>query len=215
MTDVTNQRRMAAAILKCGLNRVYMPPDKEKLQEISEATTRAMVRSLIVRRYIRKLPARGVSRGRARLAHGQRVKGRRRGAGSRRGLSGARSNPKTRWISNIRAIRRTLKSLRDQEKITTVQYRAYYRMAKGGQFHNKAHLLSQMEARGDIKTVPGGKHIDMKNVPLKGVAPKAAAPKKPAKADLTKPGGVKPAAKPAPKEEPKKGLLGRKRTKEE
>src|SRR5690242_11480412 len=179
MVDVSNQRRMAALIMKCGINRVYMPPDKEKLQEISEATTRAMVRSLIVRRYIRKIPARGVSRGRARALHEQRRKGRRRGPGSRRGLAGARTNTKTTWISNIRAIRRTLRSLRDQKKVTTEQYRAYYRMAKGGQFHNQSHLLSQMEARGDLKPIPGGRRRDMKDVPLKGVAPKAASPKKP------------------------------------
>jgi large subunit ribosomal protein L19e len=155
MVDVSNQRRMAAQIMKCGLYRVYMPPDKEKLQEISEATTRAAVRSLIVRRYITKVPERGVSRGRARLYHEQRRKGRRRGMGSRRGPSGARTNDKTRWISNIRAMRLTLRRLRVQKKISTKQYRAYYMMAKGGQFHSSGHLLLQMETRGDLKPLGG------------------------------------------------------------
>ena len=205
MVDVTNQRRMAASILKCGLNRVYMPPDREKLQEISEATTRAMVRSLIVRRYIRKRPEIGVSRGRARLKQDQRRKGRRRGHGSRRGLSGARHNSKTEWVNNIRAIRRTLKSLREAEKITSEQYRSYYRSAKGGQFHNKGHLLLQMEARGDLKAIPGRKRVEQK-APTKAAGPvKGAAPKKPADAKAGK----------APKEEPKKGLLGRGRGKKE
>jgi len=203
MVDVTNQRRMAASILKCGLNRVYMPPDKEKLQEISEATTRAMVRSLIVRRYIRRMPARGVSRGRARALHDQRVKGRRRGAGSRRGKSGARTNAKTRWTNSIRGIRRTLRSLRASNKITTEQYRAYYRAAKGGQFHNKGHLLSQMEARGDLKPV-AGRRRSAPNAPTKA----------PAAAKKAKPAEPKGAAK-APKEEPKRGLLGRGRGKKE
>lgn len=206
MVDVTNQRRMAAAILKCGLNRIYMPPDKEKLQEISEATTRAMVRSLIVRRYIRRIPARGVSRGRARAYHDQRVKGRRRGAGSRRGKHGARTNPKTRWTNSIRGIRRTLRSLRASNKITTEQYRAYYRAAKGGQFHNKGHLLSQMEARGDLKAVAGRRRVEVKTPSAPSKAPPATKKAKPAE-----PKGAPKAAK----EEPKRGLLGRGKGKKE
>ena len=205
MVDVTNQRRMAAAILKVGINRVYMPPDKEKLQEISEATTRAMVRSLIVRRYIRKHPIKGVSRGRARAFHEQRVKGRRRGHGSRRGKAGARSNSKVEWTSNIREMRRTLRSLRLSNKISSGKYRAYYRAAKGGQFHNKGHLLLQMEARGDLKPIAGRKRIDAK-------APSAPAKSLPLK--KAKPAEPKGASK-APKEEPKRGVLGRKSKKEE
>jgi large subunit ribosomal protein L19e len=198
MVDVSNQRRMAALIMKCGLNRVYMPPDKEKLQEISEATTRAAVRSLIVRRYIRKMPEVGVSRGRARAFHLQRVKGRRRGPGSRRGKHGARTNTKTTWITNIRAIRRMLRRLRETQKITTEQYRVYYRMAKGGQFHSRAHLLAQMEARGDLKPLPGrAKPSALAALPPKGVTPKK-----------MKPADDKGPKKPA-KEAPKKGFLGR------
>lgn len=157
MVDVSNQRRMAADVLKCGQNRVWMYPDREKLSEISEATTRSQIRQLIARGYIRKLSAKGVSRGRARDAHLQRKKGRQRGPGSRRGTAGARTPPKQEWIANVRRMRRTLASLRDQGRITTAQYRTYYRWAKGGQFHNRAHMLQQMEARGDIPELKGGK----------------------------------------------------------
>lgn len=204
MVDVTNQRRMAAKILKCGLNRVYMPPDREKLQEISEATTRAAVRSLIVRRYIRKLPERGVSRGRARAFHLQRRSGRRRGPGSRRGLHNSRTNDKTRWISNIRQIRRALRRLRLVGKIGAQQYRLYYRMAKGGQFHSRAHLLAQMEARGDLKP-PAGRPRPVVDE-TKGVRPMSMK-----KARVA---GEK-SAKKAGKDEPKRGLLSRGRSKKE
>lgn len=203
MTDVTNQRRMAAKIMKCGLNRVYMPPDKEKLQEISEATTRAAVRSLIVRRYITKRPKQGVSRGRAKAFQDQRRKGRRRGMGSRRGKASSRTNDKTRWITNIRAMRLTLRRLRLQEKINTKQYRLYYRMAKGGQFHSSAHLLLQMEARGDLKPLPGRPKV----APVAPAAQKK--PKVPAKAAVKK-------AAADEKPEKKSGLLKRRKgTKEE
>lgn len=204
MVDVTNQRRLAAKILKCGLNRVYMPPDKEKLEEISEATTRAAVRSLIVRRYIRKMPERGVSRGRARLYHLQRRSGRRRGAGSRRGRAHARTDDKTRWVSNIRSMRRALRRLRELKKITPQQYRAYYRMAKGGQFHGRAHLLSQMEARGDLNPLAGRPQ----RAPPAAKGAKPAAPKKPRE-------GGKAAPKKSAAEDPRRGLLGRGKPKKE
>ena len=202
MTDVTNQRRMAAKILKCGINRVYMVPDREKLGEISEATTRGQVRQLITRGYIRKLKEKGVSRGRARAFHQQRVEGRRRGPGSRRGKAGARTNPKTRWISNQRAMRRVLRSLRNTGKLTTIQYRAYYRMAKGGQFHGRGHMLQQMEARGDLKPLPGLKRAA---VAAKEPVTRAKAPAKPKEKDAKK----GPAAKGQEPRAEKRGLLRR------
>jgi large subunit ribosomal protein L19e len=198
MTDVSNQRRMAAAILKCGQNRVWLPPDAEKLQEISEATTRAAVRSLIVRRYIRKLPIKGVSRGRARVFQDQRHKGRRRGAGSRKGKFGARTPSKRSWITRIRTIRRTLKRLRDRKTIPAQVYRHYYRMAKGGQFHSNAHLLAQMETRGDLQPLPGRPARILKE------EPKKAAPKK-----------VDKVKAPKPAEPKRKGLLGRRKADKE
>jgi len=208
VVDVSNQRRMAADVLKCGQNRVWMYPDREKLSEISEATTRAQIRQLVARGYIRKLSARGVSRGRARKAHLQRKKGRQRGPGSRRGAAGARTPTKRAWVVNVRRMRRTLRSLRDQERITTVQYRTYYRWAKGGQFHNRGHMLQQMEARGDLPALPGGK----------ARAPPAAEAKAPAKRVPKSRGGKgeQVAAKRA--EQPKKGGLlrrGRRGAKEE
>ena len=45
MTDLRNQRRMAAEILKCGENRVWMNPDK--LDEVEECITRADIRTAI------------------------------------------------------------------------------------------------------------------------------------------------------------------------
>ncbi len=122
--------------------------------------------------------------------------------GSRRGKAGARTNEKTRWIANIRSMRRALKYLRLQGKVTSTQYRTYYRMAKGGQFHGRAHLLQQMEARGDLKAQPGR--------PAPPPTPtKPAAPKK-AKAAPTK------AREPeAPAKEARRGLLSRGKGKKE
>jgi len=45
MTDLRNQRRMAAAILKCGENRVWM--DTDRTDEVAEAVTRSDIRELV------------------------------------------------------------------------------------------------------------------------------------------------------------------------
>ena len=45
MTDLRNQRRMAASLLKCGVNRVWM--DHDRVDEIAKAVTKEDVRVLI------------------------------------------------------------------------------------------------------------------------------------------------------------------------
>ena len=56
------QRRLAASILKVGLNRVYISPDPKEQENILDAITRDGVRALIRRNVIQKRAVRGVSR---------------------------------------------------------------------------------------------------------------------------------------------------------
>jgi len=42
MTDLRNQRRMAASILKCGVNRVWI--DHDRVDEIAKAVTKNDIR---------------------------------------------------------------------------------------------------------------------------------------------------------------------------
>lgn len=149
MTDLRNQRRMAAAIGKCGRDRVWLDPDR--VSDIASAVTRADVRRLISGGSIRILPARGVSRGRARERALQRAGGRRRGPGSRKGTATARLPRKARWMRLIRALRDELAKLREAKRIDAHHYRAYYRRAKGGQFRSRNHLLSHLRTEGLLK----------------------------------------------------------------
>ena len=64
MTDLSNQKRMAAAILDCGLHRVWMDP--EAAGDIAVAITRADLRELIKKGSVAAEKPKGVSRGRAR-----------------------------------------------------------------------------------------------------------------------------------------------------
>ncbi|MEM0342997.1 MAG: 50S ribosomal protein L19e [Thermoplasmata archaeon] len=147
--DLSNQRRIAASLLKCGVNRVWIDPNR--LEDVSDAITRADVRTLIDSGAIRAMQKKGVSRGRAEYLRAQRAKGRRSGHGSRRGRKGARKPAKEVWIQAIRPIRRRLRELRDEGKIDASTYREYYLRAKGGMFKSRPHLESHMRAQGVLK----------------------------------------------------------------
>jgi large subunit ribosomal protein L19e len=149
MTDLRNQRRLAAEILKCGINRVWM--DEDRVDEIAKAVTRNDIRILIKGGAIAKRPEKGISRGRKRKLKIQKEKGRRRGYGSKKGAKYARFPRKRRWIVTIRSIRKVLKVLRKEDIIDRKTYRKYYRVAKGGVFRSKDHLLSHLVSDEVIK----------------------------------------------------------------
>ncbi|MEW5760019.1 MAG: 50S ribosomal protein L19e [Candidatus Thermoplasmatota archaeon] len=147
--DLSYQRRVASEILKCGVNRVWMAPNRA--EDIAGAVTRADIRKLIVSGAILARKKKGVSRVRARYRAKQKKKGRRRGHGKREGTFNARFPKKDRWIQTIRPIRERLKELRKEGKISKTLYRIFYRQTKGGMFKNKAHLELHLRTRGYLK----------------------------------------------------------------
>jgi len=118
MVDLKYQKRMAAEVMKCGTQRIYLDPNKT--EDISEAVTRTDIKSLIKNRVIIKKQKKGVSRGRARYIARQKKKGKRKGPGSRKGAKYARFPKKRRWIQTIRPLRRKLKEYRDGGYIDTL-----------------------------------------------------------------------------------------------
>jgi len=143
MTDVSNQKRISASLLKCGVNRVWFDP--ERIPDIQNAISRDDIRELIDDGSIRAHQVKGVSRGRARVKIAKRAYGHCKGPGRHRGAKGARNPRKRQWIQKIRAIRKTLVELRDSGEIDRHMYRMLYRKAAGGQFRNVAHLRAQLE----------------------------------------------------------------------
>ena len=149
MADLRNQRRMAAALLKCGVHRVWM--DLDRVDEIAKAVTKEDIRVLINGKAIKSRQIKGISSGRDKFNQKQKQKGRRRGHGSRKGAKYARLPRKERWIRTIRPIRGYLKTLRDDKKINNSTYRKYYLKAKGGEFRSKHHLETHLISDGVIK----------------------------------------------------------------
>ncbi|MBI3052232.1 50S ribosomal protein L19e [Candidatus Woesearchaeota archaeon] len=132
------QKRLASQILKCSASRIRFNP--ERLADIKEAITRQDVRSLIAERAITKLPAAGISRARIRFAADQRRKGRRKGAGSRKGSKTARLSGKADWIARIRLQRAFLGQIRAKGLVEKSVFNDLYRKAKGGFFRNRRHI---------------------------------------------------------------------------
>ena len=132
MTDLTAQKRLAADELGVGETRVWFDPEAHG--EIADAITRDDVRELIDDGVIEAEETQGNSRGRARERNEKRAYGHRSGHGSRKGTSGGRTDGSAEWQSRIRAQRRTLRELRDDDEITRSQYRELYDMASGGEF---------------------------------------------------------------------------------
>jgi len=135
VTDLSVIRRMAAEELKVGVSRVWIDP--EATDRLIMVVSREDVRRLIKDGIIRKRPPSTPSRGRARIRHEKRKKGRRRGPGKRKG---PRFDEKELWVNRIRAQRRFLRALRDKGIIDRRTYRRLYRLAKGGFFRSLAHL---------------------------------------------------------------------------
>ena len=148
MSDLRNQRRLAASVMKVGSSRVKIDPDRA--DEVAGAVTRADIRKLVSGGVIVAVQKTGVSRGRGRKIAAQKAKGRRTGPGSRKGAAGARTPRKATWMSRIRALREELAKLRETGAIDASTYRDYYVRAKGGQFRSRAHLRSHMKTEGAI-----------------------------------------------------------------
>ncbi len=143
MSDLASQKRIVAAILKCGVNRVWFDP--ERLSDIENAISREDLRGLVVDGAIKARQKKGVSRGRARDKMAKRSYGHCRGPGRRKGAAGARHPGKRSWIQKIRAIRKALVALREAATINPHTYRVLYRKAAGGQFRSVAHMKAQLE----------------------------------------------------------------------
>ncbi len=132
------QKRIAADVMKCSPKRVKF--DGTKLKEIKEAITKADIRGMIIDKFIQKERKKGISKSRARLIREQKVKGRRKGHGSRKGKKTARTPKKTEWMNRVRLQRDVISELKQKGKIGNDVYWDLYRKIKGGFFRSKRHL---------------------------------------------------------------------------
>ena len=147
--NLTTQKRLAASILKVGLNRVWIDP--EQIEEVSRAITREGVKQLINNGAIKAKPKKGISSYRSKKIAEQKSKGKRKGRGSIKGAKYARTPKKQQWMKTIRALRKDLKEMRDADEIDATTYRKLYKMAKGGDFRSKSYMKTYARDHDLIK----------------------------------------------------------------
>ena len=147
MTELKSQKTMASRLLKCGITRVWIDP--QRIADVEDAITAEDIRSLIKDGVIDSKQKKGNSNFRRKKIIAQKKKGRRRGRGSRKGnVSGQK---KRNWINRIRAIRRLLRELKAEKKIDGKTYRTMYTKSKSGIFRSRSHAMIYLERNNLIK----------------------------------------------------------------
>jgi large subunit ribosomal protein L19e len=133
------QKKLAAKILKCGENRIWIDPTNTK---VKQAITRRDIRRFIKEGFIKKLPEKKA------VKHEEKSQQK---IGSRKGSKGARRGKKTKWLKTVRPQRKLLKELKDKEQLKPHAYREVYKLIKGNFFRNKSHLMTYLKEKDLVK----------------------------------------------------------------
>merc|ERR1712022_15373 len=133
------QKRLAAAVLKCGKKRVWIDPNE--CSEVALANSRKNIRKLYKDGLIMRRQVHIHSRSRCKRMHEAKRKGRHSGYGKRKGTKNARMPSKVIWMRRQRVLRRLLKKYREAKKINKDIYHHFYIGSKGNLFKNKDVLI--------------------------------------------------------------------------
>ena len=147
--ELRSQKRIAARVLKCSPKRVHFSPDH--LSEIKEAITKQDLRELINVNVIQKVPVAGISKTHVRKRLMQKRKGKRRGAGTRKGKLNARQPQKRVWINRMRGQRGLIKGLKEAGAIDKAVHANLYKKIGGGFFRSLAHLKYYLKEKNLVQ----------------------------------------------------------------
>ncbi|MEM0481036.1 MAG: 50S ribosomal protein L19e [Candidatus Aenigmatarchaeota archaeon] len=133
-------KRVAARILKVGVSRIKInATKKEDFEELEKAANGKDVYKLIEKGIISVKPEFLKRKDKEEKKH------------VRKGGKYSIVDKKRQWINRIRPLRRLLKQLKEKGKIDNKTYRMLYRLAKGGYFRSRSHLLMYLEKNKLLK----------------------------------------------------------------
>lgn len=149
MTDLKSQKRMAAELLEVGENRIWLDPSKQ--DDIAMAITKEDIKELIEEGAIQARDKKGTSKGRARKKQKQKERGRSSGPGTKKGAKNSKKSKKEEWMNDIRAQRKKLKQFREENRLSSSNYRELYKKVKGGEIRDVKHLESIVEQMEELE----------------------------------------------------------------
>ncbi len=126
--NLEKKKQIISRMLGVGKGRIKFNP--ERITDIEDAVTKQELRSLINDGVIYVIPAKGQKT--------KKEEKKRRGYGSRKGKKTARMGKKERWVTQVRALRNYLKSVKTQ--VSKEKYWEAYRKIKGGEIKTIARL---------------------------------------------------------------------------
>eukprot|EP00494_Astrolonche_serrata_P025952 UN26213 len=118
MVSLKLQKRLAASVLKCGKNKIWLDPNEGS--DIGMANSRQNIRKMIRDGFIIHKPQKCASSSRKKRYKAAKAKGRHMGLGKRRGTKGARMPVKVLWMRRQRVLRRLLKKYRAAKKLINI-----------------------------------------------------------------------------------------------
>ena len=100
--QITNQKKMAAQLLKCGVHRVWINPSY--LDQVAQSVQKEDIREAIDNGWIKAKAIQGTSRVRALKRQNQKKKGRRKGQGKRSVLQTPQSSSSSGWRPSVHSV---------------------------------------------------------------------------------------------------------------
>merc|ERR1711953_915782 len=149
MVSLRLQKRLSAAVLKCGKRRIWLDPNE--VSEIALATSRRTIKKLVKDGLVVKKNVRTHSRANARQHYEEKRLGRHSGTGKRFGTKDARMPQKVCWMRRQRALRRLLRKLKKNRKIDKNLYHKFYLGSKGNLYKNKKVLVEAIHRERNEK----------------------------------------------------------------